>query len=181
MAKKRLNIRHIEDAFLTCKKHRDAVSHAKMDIGLSQQIDHYLLRAMVMLMVSQAEIVLEAMFCKKADITGIEEFRCLMASVMDKTFRSPDMSKIVGKLNCLSKVRGGRLTAELKKRPEVSAQWESLMTARHAIVHRTNGGAVTLNWNELDKCYESYLEVLGLVSNALDLTKKEIDEILLAP
>jgi hypothetical protein len=152
-----------------------------MDIGLSQQIDHYLLRAMVMLMVSQAEIVLEAMFCKKADITGIEEFRCLMASVMDKTFRSPDMSKIVGKLNCLSKVRGGRLTAELKKRPEVSAQWESLMTARHAIVHRTNGGAVTLNWNELDKCYESYLEVLGLVSNALDLTKKEIDEILLAP
>lgn len=179
MAKNRLHIRHIEDAILTCKKYRDAVSSAKIELGISQQIDHYLLRTMIMLIVSRAETILEEMFCKKAESSGIEEYRCLMASVMDKTFRTPELSKITGKLNNLSKIRGTRFSTEIKKRPEMSAHWESLITARHAIVHRANGGAVTMNWDDLEKCYESFIEILGIVSIALDLTKKEIDDIML--
>jgi hypothetical protein len=162
-------------------KHRDAASKAGFDLSLSQQIDHYLLRAMVMLIVSRAETLLEDMFCKKAELTGHEEYRSFMSSVIDKSFRTPEISKIVGNLNKLSKVRGIRLSSELDKRPEMKAHWDSLLTARHAIVHRANSGSVNMDWYDLKKYYESYLEILSLVSISLDLSKKEMDEILLAP
>jgi hypothetical protein len=57
------------------------------------------------------------------------------------------------------------------------ASWDSLLTARHAIVHNEGGGVVTLAWSDLEECFKNSKLVLQALANALTLTTADIQSI----
>ena len=133
---------------------------------------------MVMLIVSHYEEQVQRMFVKRAEKCDDDEVQSLVSALTDRRFRSPDLGKINETLKLLSPAYRDSFQNQIdKKQPQAKAAWESLITARHAIVHKENSGAVALTWSDLKVAYQESQRVLQALANALGLTKKDVSQI----
>lgn len=170
-----MRLPHIDHAFELCATHRLSANAAGLDAFQVKEVEHYLLRAMVMLIVSHYEQIVENLFVKRAEKCGDVEIHNLISALADRKFRSPDLGKIKDMLKMLSPSCRGTFHTQIDvNQPQAKAAWESLITARHAIVHKENQGSVTLTWSDLETAYEESQRVLQALANALGLSKNDL-------
>jgi hypothetical protein len=173
-----MRFQHIDAAFEACRRHKSEAETAGLDAFQLKEIEHYLLRSLILLIVSQYEGYIERLFVKRAEKVGDAEIRNLMVEVTDKRFRSPDLGKIHQMLTMLSKGCCDAFRGQIEiKQPQVKAAWDSLITARHAIVHGANAGAVGLTWTDLESAYTDSARVLQALANSLGLSKKDLSHL----
>jgi hypothetical protein len=173
-----MRLQHIDAAFALCTKHKSTAEAAGLEAFQLKEIEHYLLRSMIMIIVSHYEELVQRLFVKRAEQCGDTEVHSLVSALTDRRFRSPDLGKISDILKLLSpSCRDSFQTQVDKKQPQAKAAWESLITARHAIVHKENNGAVALTWSDLEVAYQESQRVLQALANALGLTKKDLSQI----
>src|ERR1035438_3407931 len=98
-----MRFQHIDAAFEVCRQHKSEAQTAGLDSFQLKEIEHYLLRSLILLIVSQYEGYIEKLFVKRAEKTRDLEIRNFMAEITDKKFRSPDLGKITQMLTMLSK------------------------------------------------------------------------------
>jgi hypothetical protein len=173
-----MRFRHIDAAFEACRRHKSEAQTAGLDAFRLREVEHYLLRSLILLIVSQYEGYIESLFVKRAERSGDVEIRNLMVEITDRKFRSPDLGKIKEMLTMLSKGCCNTFSSQIEvKQPQVKAAWDSLITARHAIVHGANAGAVGLTWTDLESAYEDSTRVLQALANSLGLSKKDLSQL----
>ena len=173
-----MHFQQIDAAMTICRKHKSESQAAGLNSFEMKEIEHYLLRAMVLLIISHYEQYIEKLFIKRAEKAGDPEIRSMIAKFLGNKFRSPDLGKINDMLKALSMSCHANFQVQIQsKQPQVKASWDSLMTARHAIVHGANGAPISLTWTDLEKDYQQSTRVLQALANALGLTKSDMSRL----
>ena len=135
-----------------------------------------MLRAVILMIISEYEIYLEEVFVLRAAKANNEHLHNFMKWYCDKRFRSPDL----GKIRAILKSFGGTYDGDFwkvveQKQPQFKASWDNLMTARHAIVHGV--GVVNLTWRDMETAYSNSRIVIGEIVKAIGLTQAEISKL----
>ena len=168
----------IDDAFSTWKRYR---SQATARDGSSSDLDElegYMLRSIVLMIVSEYEDHLEKVFAKRAEKSNDPHMHQFMIKCCRNKFRSPDL----GKIREMLKGFGGEYDQAFWKvldqeKPQIKASWDSLMIARHAIVHKQGGGGVNLTWRDLETAFANSQLVIDELVKAIGLTTEEVQEL----
>lgn len=168
----------IEDAVNSWKSHKSSMSARGMDPAHIAEVESHMLRAIILLIVSEYEEYLEKMFVKRAAKSNDEHIRTYFFNHMDKKFRSPNL----GKINDILKWMGGTYLQTFKDRvetnePRLKVSWDSIVTARHAIVHKENAGVVNLNWQDMETAYADTKLVVQALADALQLSAGDIQSL----
>jgi hypothetical protein len=72
-----MRLQHIDAAFALCANHKSAAEKAGLESFQLKEIEHYLLRSMVMLIVSHYEEQVQRMFVKRAEKCDDDEVQSL--------------------------------------------------------------------------------------------------------
>jgi len=124
---------------------------------------------MVVLIVSEYEVLIEDMFAERALQCGDPHVAQYVKSTIAKKFRSPDLGKITSILGQF----GGdyrKTFSETILDTEYHAAWDNIMTARHAVVHKN--GTLNVTFNELVNSYPKTQFVLFKLRETLGLENK---------
>ena len=153
----------IESALEICKNHVKSLDPT--DIA-DKELETYLVAGLVVLIVSEYEEYLESLFSKRAEICG-DAFVCnYIKQTLNQSFRSPDLAKIHQTLKKFDESCFLCFKQEIENSPNHAA-WDSLMKARHAVVHKK--GQLNLTFHELMEKYPLTKDVIRNVESALGL------------
>lgn len=151
----------IESAFLVCEKHLSTLDAADM---LSKEIETYIVAGLVVLIVSEYEEHLEALFSRRAEMCGDSHASNFIKTMLNQKFRSPDLGKINDTLKLFDVSCKDAFIKEVEN-SQNHAAWDSIMKARHAVVHKK--GLLNLTFRELKEKYSLTLHILHNVENVL--------------
>ncbi len=122
--------------------------------------------ALVVMIVSEYEELIERMFAERADRCGDKCLAQYVRATIAKKFRSPDLNKITEVL--------GQFGGDFKRSfssvildTEHHAAWDNIMKARHAVVHK--GGALNITLGELLSTYPKTKVVLDELKKTLQM------------
>jgi len=153
----------IESALETCRKHVKSLDPSNIS---DKELETYLVAGLVVLIVSEYEEYLESLFNKRAEICG-DAFACnYIKLTLNQSFRSPDLGKIHQTLKKFDESCLVYFKQEIENSPNHAA-WDSLMKARHAVVHKK--GQLNLTFRELMEKYLLTKDVIRNVESALGL------------
>jgi len=153
----------IEAALNACEEHLKALRAADIE---STEIERYLVAGLVVFIVSEYEEFLEQSFRGRADRCGdLHAANFIKVSISQK-FRSPDLNKINETLRRFDKSYFDIFSAEIEN-SKPHAAWDSIMKARHAVVHKQ--GLLNLTFRELREKYTDSKKVVENVRRALGL------------
>lgn len=129
-------------------------------------------------MVSEHEEFIEKLFVKRAAKTNDRHIQSFFEGHMDKKFRSPNL----GKINEMLGQMGADYRQVFRQRvetndPQLKASWDSILTARHAIVHKENAGAINLTWQDLESAVIKTGSVLDALADTLQLTAIDLQSL----
>ncbi len=135
-----------------------------------------MLRSVVLMIVSEYEEHLEKIFAKRAERSNDAHLHHFVRKSCERRFRSPDLTKIRDMLKHL----GGDYDKSFwdvleNQNPVIKESWISLMTARHAIVHKA--GNVVLSWGDMETAYANSRRVIDELVKAIGLTPEEIKDL----
>lgn len=158
-----MHYQRIENAILTCKTHVSELD--PMDVKV-KELETYLVAGLVVLIVSEYEEYLEKLFIKRAEQCGDQHATNYIKQTLSKKFRSPDLSKINETLSRFDSSYKDTFQKSIVNSPEHAA-WDSLMKARHAVVHKK--GNLNLTFGELCENYPLTKDVIKSVETALGI------------
>ena len=153
----------IDNAVELCRQHIQRLDPASIE---DKEVETYLVAGLVVLIVSEYEEYLEAVFFKRADGCGDPRAANYIKKTLSQKFRSPDLSKINETLGRFDGIYKERFMSNVENSPEHAA-WDSLMRARHAVVHKK--GSLNLTFRELCENYSLTKAVIKNIELALDL------------
>jgi hypothetical protein len=151
----------IESALSICERHVKTLDPTDM---ADKELETYLVAGLVVLIVSEYEEYLESLFNKRAEICG-DPFACnYIKLTLSQSFRSPDLQKIHQTLKKFDESYFACFKQEIENSPNHAA-WDSLMKARHAVVHKK--GQLNLTFHELKTNYPLTKDVIRNVESVL--------------
>ncbi|WP_334029387.1 HEPN domain-containing protein [Alteromonas sp. P256] len=158
-----MNFNKIDNALNTCSAYI-----AEMDLTeiTNKEVETYLVGGLVVLIVSEYEDYLESAFVKRAEKCGDECAINFIRTMLSRKFRSPDLRKINDTLKSFDSTLRDVFHTDIKDSPEMAA-WDSLMKARHAVVHKQ--GSLNLTFRELKENYAKTKRVIQAVESTLGL------------
>jgi hypothetical protein len=154
----------IDNAIETCKQHVSLLDPTNLK---DKELETYLVAGLVVLIVSEYEEHLESIFAKRADLCGDVHAANYIKKTLSQKFRSPDLSKINETLTRFDGAYQRVFFNNIENSPEHAA-WDSLMKARHAVVHKK--GSLNLTFGELNQNYPLTKTVISQVESALGIT-----------
>ena len=173
-----MNFLPIDNAISSWKSRKAEIEKLGFSAIDLAEIENHVLRAIVLLMVSEYEEFIEKLFVKRAAKTNDRHIQSFFENHMDKKFRSPNL----GKINDMLGQMGGNYRQDFLTRvevndPQLKASWDSILTARHAIVHKENAGVINLSWQDLEAAVMKTRLVLDALADALQLTAADLQNL----
>lgn len=153
----------IDNAIETCRQHVNALDPTNLK---DKELETYLVAGLVVLIVSEYEDHLEYVFSKRADLCGDQQAANYIKKNLSQKFRSPDLSKINETLNSFDGTYKASFLNSIENSPEHAA-WDSLMKARHAVVHKK--GSLNLTFGELCQKYPLTKTVIANIEGVLGI------------
>ena len=151
----------IENAIAVCSEHISSFDPTNMK---DKELETYLVAGLVVLIVSEYEDHLESVFVKRAEQCGDEHVANYIKKTLSQKFRSPDIGKINETLDRFdTSYRDSFLRAVGDSREK--AAWDSLLIARHAVVHKK--GVLQLTFRELKEKYPLTKQIIASVEATL--------------
>lgn len=154
----------IESAMSACEKHIAELDPSDIQ---HKEVEMYIVAGLVTLIVSEYEVYLEKLFIKRAELCGDQVVSNYIKSVISQKFRSPDLGKINETLKKFDSTYNDSFRKEIENSIHHAA-WDSVMKARHAIVHKQ--GQLNLTFRELKEKYLLTKQVLEQVQAVLGVT-----------
>lgn len=151
----------IDNALNICEEH---LSRLDPENIRDKELETYLVSGLIVFMVSEYEEYLENIFCKRADMCGDQHASNYIKKTLSQKFRSPDLSKINETLNRFDGAYKALFLGEIENSAEHAA-WDSMMKARHAVVHKK--GNLNLTFRELKEKYPLTKKIVASVEAAL--------------
>ncbi|MCF7970286.1 MAG: hypothetical protein K9L22_03855 [Methylococcaceae bacterium] len=131
-----------------------------------KELETYLVSGLVVLIISEYEEYLESLFIKRAEKCGDTHASNYIKIALSQKFRSPDLKKINETLKRFDSSYKEEFSSEIENSPSHAA-WDSLMKARHAVVHKK--GSLNLTFRELKINYSLTKEIIKRVETVLGL------------
>lgn len=138
----------------------------------TSEIASFLTESAVLTIVSEYEDYIESIFIARAA-------RCEDAPVIHyvryattKQFRNPSIDEIKGHLGRFGNTFKSAFCQQLETDSANAAAWDSLITARHAIVHKE--GSLQLTFHELQMQYPVTLRVIDCLMGILGVNDQQI-------
>jgi len=154
----------IENALALCSVYLQSVDDSD---PRKPELESYLVSGMVILIVSQYEGTIRRLFEERAAQCGDADLCEYVKSLIAREFRSPAIRKITDQL--------GKLGAEYRQRfservinTDNHTAWDSVMNARHTIVHQHGTTNMTLRDLRVE-FYPRTKDVIGAIRDALEL------------
>lgn len=140
-----MNFPSIDNAINLWKLRKVEIAALGFNTTYLAEIENLVVRAIVLLMVSEYEEYIEKLFIKRAAKTKDQHIHNFFVKHMDRKFRNPNL----GKMNEMLGQMGGAYRQTFQDRveiksPHLKASWDSIITARHAIVHKRMRALSTL-------------------------------------
>ena len=151
----------IEGALSTCRSHLNSLGTAD---PIRVEVEAYIVAAMVVLIVSEYEELVERLFVDRAAMCGDTHVASYVRTAIARKFRSPDLGKITEVLGYFGNDYKQTFSSKILN-TEYHAAWDNIMRARHAVVHKT--GPASLTFDELDRSYIKTKTVLSELKNTL--------------
>jgi len=151
----------IENALTTCQKHVMGLDPTDVN---HMEMQTYLVAGLVVLIVSEYEEYLEELFVKRAEMCGDLHATNFIRATLSQKFRSPDLSKINETLNRFDATCKKNFLGTIENSP-AHAAWDSIMKARHAVVHKK--GNLNLTFQELISNYQLTKDIIQHVEASL--------------
>jgi HEPN superfamily RiboL-PSP-like protein len=170
-----MNFPAIENAITSWNARRIELAGLGFNATQLAEIENHVLRSVVLLMMSEYEDYIEKVFVKRAAKSNDQHIHRFFVKHMDRRFRNPNL----GKINEMLDEMGGTYCQNFRdevevNNPQVKASWDSLLTARHAIVHKENAGVINLTWQDLEHAVIDTRLALKALSYALELTPADL-------
>lgn len=154
----------IENALEICSEHIHRLDSSNIS---DKELETFLVAGLIVLIVSEYEVYLEDLFAKRAERCGDIHVANYIKKTLSQKFRSPDLSKINETLNRFDGTYRSSFKNDIENSPEHAA-WDSLMKARHAVVHKQ--GSLNLTFGELKQKYPLTKQVIARVESVLRVT-----------
>ncbi len=151
----------IEDAIAICEAKLRALDAVGAE---TVEVERFVVAGLVVFIVSEYEEYLESLFRGRADLCGDAHVANFIKKTVAQKFRSPDLGKINELLKRFDKSCLDAFAAEIEN-SKPHAAWDSIMKARHAVVHKQ--GQLNLTFRELKEKYESSKAVVISVGAAI--------------
>lgn len=151
----------IENALDICTEH---VVNLDSDNMKDKELETYLVAGLVLLIVSEYEEHLESVFVRRAEQCGDQHATNYIKKMLSRKFRSPDLGKINDTLSTFDNSYKKSFFGAVENSPEHAA-WDSLLKARHAVVHKR--GSLNLTFGELKEKYVLTKQIIAGVETAL--------------
>lgn len=151
----------IENAISICDGHIQGLDPTNMQ---DKEVETFLVAGLILLIVSEYEEHLESVFVKRAELCGDLHATNYIKKTLSQKFRSPDLSKINETLSRFDTTYKTSFLSEVENSPNHAA-WDSLLKARHAIVHKK--GNLNLTFLELKNNYPLTKKVIENVELTL--------------
>lgn len=154
----------IENALTICSQHI-----GKLDVEdiNNKELETYLVSGLVLLIVSEYEVYLESLFGLRADKSGDVHAANYIKKGLAQCFRSPDLKKINETLRRFDESYRNNFFQDIENSIEHAA-WDSLLKARHAVVHQQ--GSLNLTFRELTEKFELTKSVISKLEEVLNPT-----------
>jgi|GEM_PF-6968039 len=173
-----VEFRTIDESIEAWEAHRLAFSAFGGDVTQLAQVESYMIRTIVMIVVSEYEQLIEKMLIKRGARSSDSEIHNYFRGHFDKAFRSPDLGTINKHLKMFSESCRNAFSEKVEgSNPQFKAAWDNLLTARHAIVHKKNSGNVNLTWDDLKDCYSKTKSVIAELASALGLSLADMSSL----
>lgn len=137
----------IDNALNVCERHIKNLDETNID---TKEVQNYLVTGLILLIVSEYEEYLESIFIKRAELCGDKCVSNFVKVMLSQKFRSPDLSKVNETLKRFDEDYKVAFFKEIENSPEHAA-WDSMMKARHAVVHKK--GQLNMTYHELKIAY----------------------------
>lgn len=154
----------IENAIDICNNHVKTLDPTNIK---DKELESYLVSSLIILIVSEYEEYLEKVFIKRAEKCGDQHATNYIKKTLSQKFRSPDLNKINETLSRFDSTYKKAFLGEIENSPEHAA-WDSLLKARHAIVHKK--GTLNLTFLELKEKYPLTKQLISSVESTLGVT-----------
>ena len=151
----------IENAIEICGRHVNSLDSTDIN---DKELETYLVAGLVVLIVSEYEDYLESVFVRRAEQCGDEHATNYIKKTLSQKFRSPDLSKINETLNRFDNSYKSSFLGAVENSQEHAA-WDSLLKARHAVVHKK--GSLNLTFRELKETYPMTKIIISEVEASL--------------
>jgi hypothetical protein len=137
----------IENAIAICDGHIQNLDPTDVK---DKELETFLVAGLILLIVSEYEEHLESIFVKRAELCGDLYATNYIKKTLSQKFRSPDLSKINDTLKRFDTTYKESFLSDVENSPNHAA-WDSLLKARHAVVHKK--GSLNLTFLELKSNY----------------------------
>lgn len=151
----------IDNALEICARHVAQLD--PIDIK-DKELETHIVAGLIVLIVSEYEEHLEAVFSRRAELCGDAHAANYIKKMLSQKFRSPDLSKINDTLACFDNEYKRAFLQNIEN-SEQHAAWDSLLKARHAVVHKK--GQQNLTFRELMEKYPLTKEIIHSVETVL--------------
>jgi hypothetical protein len=151
----------IENAIEICGRHLSSLDPTDIN---AKELETYIVAGLVVLIVSEYEDYLESVFVRRAEQCGDQHATNYIKKTLSQKFRSPDLSKINETLSRFDKTYKSSFLLAVENSQEHAA-WDSLLKARHAVVHKK--GNLNLTFRELKETYPMTKSIISEVENTL--------------
>ena len=153
----------IDSAISTCEEHIEKLDPS--DIA-EKEVETYIVSGLVILIVSEYEEYLQKAFCERADQCGDQFVSNYIKHTLSQKFRSPDLGKINDTLKRFDETYRDDFKNEIEN-SQHHAAWDSIMKARHAIVHKK--GQMNMTFIELKSAYQLTKNIIHNVEFVLGI------------
>lgn len=159
-----MHFQRIDNALEICSEHVRSLDPTNIK---DKELETFLVAGLIVLIVSEYEEYLESLFSRRAEMCGDTHAANYIKKTLSQKFRSPDLSKINETLNRFDGTYKASFMDNIVNSPEHAA-WDSLMKARHSVVHKQ--GNLNLTFRELSQNYPLTKKVITNVETILGVT-----------
>lgn len=130
------------------------------------EIQTHIVSGLVLLVVSEYETHFEHLFNQRASKCRDTYVCNYIKKALSNNFRSPDIGKINETLKRFDQSYQQKLLDYQEQNPQVKSSWDSLMRARHYIVHKQGNAQVT--FRDLKIIYQNTIKMIDAVELILE-------------
>lgn len=136
------------------------------------EIQTHIVSGLVLLIVSEYEIHFEDLFNQRASKCGDTHVCNYIKKSLSNNFRSPDLSKINETLKRFDQSYQQQIIHYQSQNPQEKSAWDTLLQARHYIVHKH--GNVQVTFNELKTIYTNSKGIINAVEQILGINQSQV-------
>jgi hypothetical protein len=130
-----------------------------------REVQTHIVSGLIMLIISEYELHFESLFNQRANRCGDSYVCNYIKKSLNRNFRSPDIGKINETLLRFDTTYKEILIDYQNTNPQVKSAWDSLMRARHYIVHKQGNQQIT--FTELKEYYALSKSMIDTVEKIL--------------